>query len=101
MLLAHEYGYENVLIFIDNGEKGNTFDRPGLNALKAAVEEVQIEAVLVHSLSRIGRDFLKTHDFIMWLQQKRVVLVSLTEGDLTAKHTRAMLRLLDAVINAK
>jgi len=89
------------MTFIDSGWSGNTFDRPGMNAMRAAIEDGQIETVFVRSLSRIGRDYLKTDQFITWLQGKGIKLVSATEGDLLENRNDTMTWLLNAIASAK
>ncbi|MDL2287407.1 recombinase family protein [Eubacteriales bacterium OttesenSCG-928-G02] len=100
LLSAHEHGYENALIYIDNGESGNTFDRPGLNAMKAEIKRGELEAVFVWNISRIGRGFLKTDMFITWLREQGVVMFSATEGKLTEGFNNSMQHLLNAAMNA-
>ena len=57
---ANEHGFTNTLFFVDDGISGTTFDRPGLNAMKAEVEAGNIATVIVKDRSRLGRNVGET-----------------------------------------
>jgi len=52
---AKELGADEVLIFADEGVSGAVLDRPGLNALRDAVESGQIECVILRDPDRLSR----------------------------------------------
>ncbi len=55
---AREHGFEIVGYSSDIGS-GLTLDRPGLLAFHAAVEDGKVDILLLHSLTRLGRDTSK------------------------------------------
>lgn len=52
---AKEHGFEIVGSSSDMGS-GLTFDRPGLLGFHAAAEDGKVDVLLLHSLTRLGRD---------------------------------------------
>ena len=64
----------------DDNISGMNFSRCGLDTLMAAVQEKQLDAVLVKDLSRLGRHRTQTALFIDYLRQQQVRVISVTEG---------------------
>ena len=64
----------------DDNISGMNFSRRGLDTLMAAVQEKQLDAVLVKDLSRLGRHRTQTALFIDYLRQQQVRVISVTEG---------------------
>ena len=56
------------------------FSRRGLDGLMAAVDAGRLDAVLVKDLSRLGRHRTQTALFIDYLRERRVQVISVTEG---------------------
>lgn len=52
-------GITNYRHFTDDGYSGTGFDRPGFQAMIAAVEAGEVDVVCVKDLSRFGRNYLK------------------------------------------
>lgn len=50
--------------YIDNGYSGTNFERPGFNSLMDDIRDGKIDCILVKDLSRFGRDYLETTNFI-------------------------------------
>ena len=50
--------------YIDKGFTGTTFDRPEFNRMMDDVREGQINCLLLKDLSRFGRDYLETTNYI-------------------------------------
>jgi len=82
---AREHSFPNPVHFTDDGYSGTRFDRPGLNALMAAVSEGRVSTVIVKDLSRIGRNYLKSGSLIEALRQSNVRLIAVTEDTDTLK----------------
>ncbi len=61
---AENNGFRNLKFYIDDGISGTTFDRQGFNAMVADIEAGNIGTVITKDLSRLGRDYLKTGEFI-------------------------------------
>jgi len=52
------------LEFLDDGHTGTNFDRPGIQALFAAVRRGEIDCIIVKDLSRFGRDSLEVGEYL-------------------------------------
>jgi len=50
--------------FIDNGQTGTNFDREGFQNLMDAVKRGKIDCIAVKDLSRFGRDYIETGDYL-------------------------------------
>lgn len=77
---ANEKSYMIVGESADDNVSGMSFDRRGLDQLTDAVEAGQVDAVIVKDLSRLGRHQIQTALYIDYLRQKRVAVISVTEG---------------------
>ncbi|MCL1842879.1 MAG: recombinase family protein [Defluviitaleaceae bacterium] len=51
-------------IFVDNGETGVNFERPAWNALMQECRQGNINCIVVKDLSRLGRNFIETGDYL-------------------------------------
>lgn len=72
-------------VIIGNSEdigSGLNYDRTGLNEMIKAADDHSIDAVLVKSLCRIGRDMLKTYEVLELLETSAVAIITPTEGEL-------------------
>jgi DNA invertase Pin-like site-specific DNA recombinase len=49
-----------VVVKVDDGVSGTTWDREGFKAMMADIEDGKVEIVITKDLSRLGRDYLKT-----------------------------------------
>ena len=54
----------HALEFIDDGHTGFNFDRPGIQALFAAVRRGEINCIIVKDLSRFGRNSLEVGEYL-------------------------------------
>ena len=79
---ARQMGFEVVGASEDLGS-GLDFDRSGLKEAMAAAQTGELDALIVHSVSRIGRDTAKTIDFIRQLNDCGVKVYSPLEGEIT------------------
>lgn len=50
--------------FVDNGETGINFNRPQFNALMDEVKAGRIDCIVVKDLSRFGRNYIETGNFL-------------------------------------
>ena len=50
--------------YVDSGYSGTNFERPSFNALMEDIKDGKINCILVKDLSRFGRDYLETTNFI-------------------------------------
>ena len=61
---AQDNGFSNPQFYIDDGISGTTFERSGFKAMLKDIEAHKVETVITKDLSRLGRDYLKTGEFI-------------------------------------
>ncbi len=50
--------------YVDNGQKGTSFDRPQFNRLMEDIKSGKIECLVVRDLSRFGRDYIETGTYL-------------------------------------
>lgn len=55
---AHDHGYTNLKILVDDGYTGTNFDRPGVQEGFALVKQGLVGTWICKDLSRFGRDYL-------------------------------------------
>ena len=68
-------------IYTDNGVTGTTFDRAGFQRMMADVRGGKITCIVVKDLSRFGRDFLETGNYLEHvLPTLGVRLISVNDG---------------------
>ncbi len=61
---AEDNGFSNPVFYVDDGVSGTTFERDGFKAMMAGVEAGKVGTVITKDLSRLGRDYLKTGEYI-------------------------------------
>ena len=67
--------------YIDDGVSGTTFNRPGFNELLQDIENKTINMVITKDLSRLGRDYIKTGEYIEnYFPEKNIRYVAITDG---------------------
>ena len=64
MKYAEDNGFPNPTFFVDDGISGTTFDRDGFKAMMKEVENGNVGTVITKDLSRLGRDYLRTGEYI-------------------------------------
>jgi len=64
MKFAQDNGFSNPQFYIDDGISGTTFDRQGFKDMLKDIEAHKVGTVITKDLSRLGRDYLKTGEFI-------------------------------------
>ena len=68
------------IIISDEGISGKTQRlRPGFQTLLSMIEKKEVDAIVVYSLSRLGRNTVETLQFIDTLNKKGITLHSLSE----------------------
>lgn len=73
--------YELVDIYIDPGYTGTNFNRPDFKRMIRDIELGKINMVITKDLSRLGRDYIETGEYIeKWFPENNVRYVSLTDG---------------------
>ena len=61
---ADDNGFTNTVFYVDDGISGTTFDREGFKAMMSDIEAGKVSTVITKDLSRLGRDYLKTGEYI-------------------------------------
>lgn len=73
--------FEIISILKDDGISGTTFERENFKELVRLIEEKQANMVITTDLSRLGRNHIKTDDYIEeWFPEHNVRYVSIIEG---------------------
>jgi hypothetical protein len=83
---AEQMGFEVVGCSEDLGN-GMEFDRAGLAEVTKAAGEGKMDVLLVKKLDRLGRDIVKTLEFIRGLEQLGVGLYSPLEGEIQLEQS--------------
>ncbi|WP_409969172.1 recombinase family protein [Bengtsoniella intestinalis] len=89
--ILQDYGAQHGCTIVgqsgDNGISGMEFRREGLNQLSEAVEQGEMDAVLVKDFSRLGRCKVQTDLYIQWLLQHNIQVISVTESLNSGRET--------------
>ncbi|OZC86443.1 hypothetical protein CH254_18040 [Rhodococcus sp. 06-412-2C] len=81
--LADDHGWPVVRVFEDNDISAYSGkNRPGYNALLAAMEAGEVNAVIAYQLDRVGRTMPKLADFIALCAKKEIGLYTVKGGNL-------------------
>lgn len=83
---AEQMGFEIVGESKDLGN-GLDFDRAGLSEVMKAAGEGKMDVLLVKKLDRLGRDTVKTSEFIRGLEQLGIELYSPLEGEIKLEQS--------------
>ena len=73
--------YKLIDTYIDQGFTGTNFNRPDFQRMVRDIENGKINMVVTKDLSRLGRDYIETGDYIeKWFPGNNVRYVSVTDG---------------------
>ena len=73
--------YELIDIYIDQGFTGTNFNRPDFQKMIKDIKLGKINMVITKDLSRLGRDYIETGEYIeKWFPENNVRYVSVTDG---------------------
>ncbi len=76
--------------FVDDGFSGSNFDRPGYQSMLKAVNNGEVDCIIVKDLSRIAREHVGGDELILRiLEQRGVRFIAITDNfdNLTASHS--------------
>ena len=78
---VREQGYEISDIYVDDGFSGTNFNRPSFQRMLNDIETGKINMVVTKDMSRLGRDYIGTGEFIeKYFPAKKVRYVAVTDG---------------------
>ena len=73
--------YRLIDIYIDQGFTGTNFNRPDFKRMIKDIELGKINMVITKDLSRLGRDYIETGEYIeKWFPEHEVRYISVTDG---------------------
>ena len=76
-----EHGYKIFDIYVDDGYTGTNFNRPAFKKMINDIEAGFVDMVITKDLSRLGRDYITTGEYVeKWFPKHRVRYVSLLDG---------------------
>ena len=61
---ADDNGFKNTQFYVDDGYSGTSFDRPDFIRMMDDVKAGKVGIVITKDLSRLGRDYLQTGQYI-------------------------------------
>jgi DNA invertase Pin-like site-specific DNA recombinase len=76
---AASRGYSDFVYYLDDGYTGITLNRPAFMQMTEDIRAGKIAAVIAHNLSRIGRNFTDVGEWLTWLAEQDVALIT-TDG---------------------
>lgn len=76
-----EHNYDLIDFYIDDGYTGTNFDRPAFIKLISDINKGKINMVVTKDLSRLGRDYITTGEYIeKWFPMHNVRYVSILDN---------------------
>lgn len=86
---------DEYVTYSDNGYSTNDKERPAFNEMMSAIENDEIDVVIVYDISRICRDIRSFCEFSNTLYEHNVTLISAINGfNSSSDYGRALLQLL-------
>lgn len=78
---AIKNGYSIVDIYADDGISGTTFDRNEFNRMITDIENGKINMVITKDLSRLGRDYIKTGEYLeKYFPSRNIRYIAINDG---------------------
>lgn len=76
-----DQGWNIIDVYIDDGFSGLNFDRPAFKRMISDIENKKINLVITKDLSRLGRDYIDTGNYIeRYFPRKNVRYIALNDG---------------------
>lgn len=79
MMRRQTAGMREVEVIEDIDQSGRTFSREGIEKIRKLAQAGAIDAVAVYNVSRLGRNVLESLQFLAWLAERGVTILSATE----------------------
>jgi len=77
---AKQNGYTPFVHLTDDGYSGTQWDRPGWQELLAMVERDEVNAILVKTMDRMGRDYLRMGLYREDFASRKIRLIAVSEA---------------------
>ena len=78
---AQKNGFTNIRHFTDDGVRGTTFKRPGLDAMLEEIRAGNVATVIIKDLSRLGRNYIEAGSYIeIFFPKHNVRYIAITDG---------------------
>ncbi|MDR3185519.1 MAG: recombinase family protein, partial [Christensenellaceae bacterium] len=77
---AVENGFTPFLHISDDGQTGANYARPGWQELISMVEADEVDTILLKTLDRMGRDYLRSGLYREMFRERGVRLIAVSEG---------------------
>lgn len=87
---AQRHGHTDIKVYTDNGVSGLSLDRPAFNKLQEDIKTGLIGAVIVKSISRIGRNSLEVTQWVCDITETGVDFISIMEPGLDINSILAL-----------
>ena len=89
---ANDNGFPNPQFYVDDGWSGTNFNRPDFQRMISDMEKGRIGIVITKDLSRLGRDYLKTGEYIeIIFPDYDIRYIAINDGVDTAKSENEMM----------
>lgn len=84
-------GLHEVAVIDDIDETGRDFERDGIEQIRRLAEARQMDVLAVYNVSRLGRNVLESLQFLAWLAERGVTIMSAQEHVDTSTSTGKMM----------
>jgi len=74
---AKEQGHANLMVYADNGESGSNMNRPAFLRMNDDIKSDLVNQVIVHSISRIGRNVVEVMEWINDLRNEGIEVTAI------------------------
>lgn len=95
------FGNRDLKIYTDPGHTGTTFDRPGLNSLRADKGKIQIACFLVRDLKRLGRNTKEGLAFLDEMTAANIQIIDIGQPGIDYRTTKGRKIFTDAMSAAE
>ena len=82
MRFANAEGYTVSDCYSDNGENGNTLDRPEMKRLISDIYSGKIKTIIAKDTTRLARDLLSRMKFLNEMREYGVTVITVHEGEI-------------------
>jgi DNA invertase Pin-like site-specific DNA recombinase len=82
---AKQNSFTNLLTFQDDGWSGTNFQRPGWQEMMTLVDEGKIETVLLKTMDRMGRDYLRVGLYLEQFKDMGIRVIAVGDSVDTSK----------------